>query len=385
MTKRLRSQKELKCEKCAKVFDHELSFKVHSDYCHSDKKCKVCGKKFTNLKSLRRHVISVHEKALIYQCDKCEESFSVQNHLHLHKMKAHENVQFKCANCGNKFAHSTNLKKHLEKCKPENPSQMTSQCDKCHRVFRLEASLKSHRLVCAKKLKNGQIKCDICDLNFGKIEELQLHIRKLHGTSSGKKPKLTVLRSNKSNLVTPLLPLLPEPEPKTKNSAKENQIILTQRPKKDILKCSKCPKTFQKNRYELYKHEEKVHKLFRNFACHICDFKFLVRKNYSEHLRKIHDHKCEVCKKSFKEKQDFIDHYETGMCDNVKMLEFTQKLSSFCEICHKKFPGAEALEHHVNNTHLAKLVKRTNSCQSMKNSQVAFMFYFGLQKIPNKQ
>lgn len=190
-------QMKMKCDKCNKTFEHELSFKVHSDYCHSDKKCKQCQKEFTNLKTLRRHVISIHEKALIYECDMCDSKFSVQNKLHLHKLKEHENVEFKCGNCNKKFAHTTNLKKHSEKCKPEAPSKLPFQCDTCHRSFRFELTLKHHNQICHKSsgsdakssTETQNCQCDLCDSKFATAALLHKHILRSH--NKGKKGTLS--------------------------------------------------------------------------------------------------------------------------------------------------------------------------------------------------
>ncbi len=401
----------MKCHKCNKVFTHQLSFKVHSDYCYSDKKCKVCHKKFTNLKTLRRHVISVHEKALIYKCDKCDKKFSVQNHLHLHKLKEHENVQFKCANCCKKFAHSTNLRKHLEKCKPESPSQLLYQCDLCHRSFRFESSLKQHVGKCPAKNnsnKSGEI-CTICQLTFHNSDDMRQHIKKVHSKTASP-AKLTVLRSNKSNM-------MPEDKEITlnltktlqfANETKENIAQVKQIPNKRrvsnlmttpnkavtiaatsggmtfyhqpfSVRCQKCAKSFTKARHELYWHEEMMHNIVRPYECPICDFKFFTRKDYSEHLRKIHDHKCDVCGTSFSEKSDFIAHYDTGMCESSNMLQFINCLVSACDVCHKKFRGAQDLEMHVNRVHGEKSFHTKIDATQMGSKQ-AFLAYFGLQQ-----
>ena len=119
----------------------------------------------------------------------CDNKFSVQNKLHLHKLKEHENVEFKCANCDKKFAHTTNLKKHLEKCKPEAPSKLPFQCDICHRSFRFELTCKHHIQICKKgspapegiDINSANTpKCDICDSTFATVAYLHKHILRSH-------------------------------------------------------------------------------------------------------------------------------------------------------------------------------------------------------------
>ena len=426
-------QSEMKCDKCNKTFEHELSFKVHREYCHSEKKCKICHKKFTNLKSLRRHVISVHEKALIYKCDKCEMKFSVQNKLHLHKLKEHQNVEFKCQTCGKKFAHTTNLKKHMERCKPEAPSKLPFQCQNCHRSFRYEATLTEHVKACQQtfivnkeKLMKNVCTCAVCDMSFENVETLHAHIKKTHGPersqNSNPRPRSERIRSAKENIsenitpmsltdrymrkdrvlqtVTNVTPMKSAKKSPLKSLLAKNAVtVLHSEPFQNQtdpainknfkfhqpipVRCQRCAEIF-KAKHELYIHEEKKHNIKREFSCYACDTKFFLRKSHTDHLKKVHSHKCDICAKNFHEKQDFVNHFESGMCSSPKMLKFNAGLSAFCEICQKKFAGAEALEKHVLAVHLGKgnrkQVTQSRLSPSVCNAQDTFLSYFGLER-----
>ena len=61
----------------------------------SDFTCTVCNRKFSQKKSLKRHVISFHpnsgdeKKPLLHKCDMCDRQFSHQKNLAYHKRKQH--------------------------------------------------------------------------------------------------------------------------------------------------------------------------------------------------------------------------------------------------------------------------------------------------------
>ena len=381
---------KMKCDKCNKSFEHELSFKVHRDYCHSDKKCKQCHKQFTNLKTLRRHVISIHEKALIYECDVCDSKFSVQNKLHLHKLKEHENVEFKCANCSKKFAHTTNLKKHLEKCKPEAPSKLSYQCDLCHRAFRFELTLKHHKQICQKG-KNGGKNPVSQKLNLSQNgsskdqkkkskENILQNVTNVTNSREKSSRKVTKKQNSKDIKKAASQNNVKKPPQKSPAKIKKKRQSVTNGP----VKCQTCSNIFD-SKHQLYFHEEKEHNFIRKFSCVGCDSKFDVKKKYSEHLNKIHDHKCDTCSVKFGDKQAYIDHFETGMCESATMAKFNDNLLTYCDICHISFIGAESLEKHVLQFHLNKVNQR-DICDTMVNLGIipevdAFMAYLGLQRV----
>ena len=97
--------------------------------------CMSCGKSFTRLEHLRRHVTTVHEgvkdNTLSLSkfssqpnstnnirgrkiCGRCDDSFSTLWHLKRHIQTVHENQRDqKCAFCGKSFSRSEHLKRHI--------------------------------------------------------------------------------------------------------------------------------------------------------------------------------------------------------------------------------------------------------------------------------
>ena len=80
--------------------------------------CDVCGRKFTEKYSLKRHLSGVHGVGDVktYQCDYCQ---YVSNHKHnvkLHMSKVHRlgsGLTFQCAICFKEFGDKTSLKEHI--------------------------------------------------------------------------------------------------------------------------------------------------------------------------------------------------------------------------------------------------------------------------------
>ena len=46
--------------------------------------CEYCQRAFSNKKSLKRHVASVHERKKQFQCENCDMAFSTRNNLNKH-------------------------------------------------------------------------------------------------------------------------------------------------------------------------------------------------------------------------------------------------------------------------------------------------------------
>jgi len=408
-------QMKMKCDKCNKSFQHELSFKVHSDYCHSDKKCKQCHKQFTNLKTLRRHVISIHEKALIYECDMCDSKFSVQNKLHLHKLKEHENVEFKCANCDKKFAHTTNLKKHLEKCKPEAPSKLPFQCDICHRSFRFELTCKHHIQICKKGSPASEgidinsantPKCDICDSTFATVALLHKHILRSHNknkktspTQNGSSKDSNEKKRSKEN-ISPIVTVdeeisfrKPSPLPPTLKSDKSLSQKGSSSPKKSkpgvkrhilakptsiILECKFCGESITKgnmSRHIFRRHKDQTQNSNSNST------RIIKRKEKSPPAEATKNEKskpkstvsklssadvpvkCQTCSTTFATKHELYTHEE-------KQHNFTRKFT--CAGCDSKFDSSKKYSEHLNKIH----DKKCDACGTKFNDKREFKEHF---------
>ena len=60
------------CKPCRKYFGSHKDLKGHTDQCHSQVTCEICGKQVNNPNKLKRHKIFVHNdnKGVLF-CKKC--------------------------------------------------------------------------------------------------------------------------------------------------------------------------------------------------------------------------------------------------------------------------------------------------------------------------
>ena len=73
--------------------------------------CNQCGKSFSELRTLKRHQLSVHEKAKLFKCNFCEDMFFPRNdYLTRHIRKQHS---CNCKICGEMFKTDNELIDHL--------------------------------------------------------------------------------------------------------------------------------------------------------------------------------------------------------------------------------------------------------------------------------
>ena len=56
-------------------------------------KCDPCGKSFSRMSTLTKHVKVVHDNIKAYKCDSCDRSFGASTHLNLHVKNVHENLK----------------------------------------------------------------------------------------------------------------------------------------------------------------------------------------------------------------------------------------------------------------------------------------------------
>lgn len=135
-------------------------------------KCSVCHKEFKHRGVYNRHLIT-HSKEKPYVCEVCGKGFSRKHHLvnhHVVHMSSEERAKLRkypCEECGKMFTRKEYLKQHshsTEKIK-------VYECPWCCKSFVLKSSLIRH-MACH---KSKNIKCDMCDKYFFRLDVLREH------------------------------------------------------------------------------------------------------------------------------------------------------------------------------------------------------------------
>ena len=75
--------------------------------------CDQCDKRYTEPRSLRRHIESAHEK-VSFTCDQCNKQFSYKESLMKHIESVHAKQSFKCGQCDKQYTQRDNLQRHVK-------------------------------------------------------------------------------------------------------------------------------------------------------------------------------------------------------------------------------------------------------------------------------
>jgi KRAB domain-containing zinc finger protein len=144
---RRKHQSTYTCNDCGKTYGYKYTFDMHMRT-HSGERpyvCELCGASYPIQGSLTHHLKASHsnwhkERKKEKQCDQCQRFFYTTHSLNLHIKTVHENVKdYHCAECGNSYKGSTQLKRHME-----THSGITINCQYCERKFNSTSYYKKH-------------------------------------------------------------------------------------------------------------------------------------------------------------------------------------------------------------------------------------------------
>ena len=236
-----------KCDKCPKLFPTSLKLKIHSGKCTRNYKiihgtegnlyqCNKCNRTFSNKSSFFSHFSKEHQEKKL-KCEKCYKMFRYKSLLEIHvkkcdgvlittKVKRKERSQkenyqiieregmnlFQCNDCEKSFTKRVNFHmhyyKHIEK---------TLKCNKCERKFSIPSKLKYHEKKCTAIARNAnqsykvfidwdakkKYQCDLCSKCFETVEDFQAHSNLNHNNVFTSVPckKEVDLSWNENNLV----------------------------------------------------------------------------------------------------------------------------------------------------------------------------------------
>ncbi|XP_014191739.1 zinc finger protein OZF-like [Haplochromis burtoni] len=232
--------------------------------------CSECGKDFLSKQSLQSHVTSHSGRTpsshlLNKKCSRVKQKADSKTSIG----KAEK--RYVCNDCGHRFRHRFNLKRHMRVHTGEKPFS----CDICGRRFKQQCSLKRHT---RRHKGEKSFNCDLCDKRFNVKDDLRQHM-KCH---TGEKPFGCQLCGKTYRAQCGL---------------KRHMIVHSgERP----FHCDICGKTFNEKK-SLSKHGI-IHTGEKPFGCDVCGKKFRHQCNVKTHMR-IHTGEkpfgCNKCERKF--------------------------------------------------------------------------------------
>ena len=290
---------DCKCNHCGKTFTQVARMKRHIKRTHEGirgQKCDICGKDYSDTGSLKNHFITVHEGKRNHICPQCGKAFFVKYLLMRHIRRVHTDCRsHKCDTCGKIFLRAEGLKKHILTV---HEGVKLHICYLCGSSFTTSAYLKTHIYNIHEGYRDH--KCDLCGKMFTQKGNVKKHIQEFH------------------------------------EKRRDHQ-------------CASCGKSFV-DKQSLTRHTKSYHE--NVFKCQDCDKTFLKEDNLKKHILVIHlghkdIHWCEPCGLSFSQTSNLTRHIET-VHDGIRKFK--------CELCgvfkkqkvelkkHKCIPQDEKLQ-----------------------------------------
>ncbi|XP_065276506.1 zinc finger and SCAN domain-containing protein 21-like [Emys orbicularis] len=141
--------------------------------------CPTCGQKFANSSNMRKH-LRIHTREALYSCHACGKSFTDSSNLTKHQ-RVHSGGRerpFSCSKCPKVFASAPDLQEHLRRHEGIRPFP----CMDCKRSFVSQAELLAHIRSHVGQLQASApkplLRCEDCDKSFASPMLLRLHQRR---------------------------------------------------------------------------------------------------------------------------------------------------------------------------------------------------------------
>ncbi|XP_041988096.1 zinc finger protein OZF-like [Aricia agestis] len=249
-------KEEYQCHLCNRKCLKKSSLVSHlKSHEHKDKikyTCPTCNREFQHQAHLDKHILSVHDKKVIFSCTRCSKWFPTQLSLEAHQESHKVDKKHQCKTCGKAFYMLSTLQDHERTHTGEKPFL----CSVCGKGFSQKTNLQQHT---RRHLGIKMFKCDQCEMTFISKGELQSHVRKHTGAH----------------------PFI----------------------------CDECGNGFTTSS-SLVKHR-RTHTGERPYACDLCPLRFKVLGTLKNH-RRTHTgekpYQCSHCEKAFIQRQDLISH-----------------------------------------------------------------------------
>ncbi|KAM9829825.1 zinc finger and BTB domain-containing protein 17 isoform X1 [Syngnathus typhle] len=273
-------------------------------------KCEDCGKKFTHTGNFKRHV-RIHTGEKPFACRDCNKAFSDAAACKAHE-KTHSPLKpFCCSICGKSYRQISLLNLHRKR----HTGEARYSCESCDKLFTTSGNLKRHRLVHS-GLKPYH--CQYCDKAFSDPTAKMRHLETHDANKGNKCPHCDKRFNQPGNLKAHL------------------KIHIADGP----LKCRECGKQFTTSGN--LKRHSRVHSGEKPYVCTHCQRAFSDPGALQRHER-IHTGEkpcvCPTCGKAFTQASSLIAHVR----------QHTGEKPYVCDRCGKRFVQSSQLANHIRH------------------------------------
>ena len=171
----LKKREKLKCSQCSYQVYGRNTMYTHIQHVHNNVNypCEICGKFYQSSESLKNHVMKIHDKSVVFECDQCDYKASCSGTLKFHISAKHDKAEYSCDLCDKKYSYIGRLKQH--KRSVHEGAQFS--CDSCNFEAAYKSDVRTHKKIVHEGIRK---KCDECDYQSKHTRELRNHMEKQH-------------------------------------------------------------------------------------------------------------------------------------------------------------------------------------------------------------